>query len=95
MNRIILALAVASGLLATTTSFAQVQLGFRGGAHWGTVSKPSMLDNYTPNFQLSPGPQGALFFDIPLGERVSFRPGCSQWAVPLLLNARGGPMGAT
>ncbi len=74
MKRIILALAVASGLFATTTSFAQVQLGFRGGAHWGTVSKPSMLDSYTPSFQLSPGPQGALFLDIPLGEFVSFRP---------------------
>ena len=74
MKRIILTLAVASGLFSATTSFAQVQVGFRGGAHWGTVSKPSMLDNYTPNFELSPGLQGALFLDIPLGERVSFRP---------------------
>lgn len=74
MKRIVLALAVVSGLFATTSSFAQVQVGFRGGAHWGTVSKPQILDNYTPNFQLSPGPQGALFLDIPLGDRVSFRP---------------------
>lgn len=74
MKRITLALTAALGLFAATSSIAQVQVGFRGGAHWGTVSKPQMLDNYTPSFQLSPGPQGALFLDIPLGERVSFRP---------------------
>ena len=74
MKRIVLALAVATGLFSATTTFAQVQVGFRGGAHWGTVSKPSILDSYTPNFQLAPGPQGAFFLDIPLGAYVSFRP---------------------
>ncbi len=74
MKRIVLAFAAAIGLFTTTSTFAQVQFGVRGGAHWGTVSKPAILDNYSPSFQLSPGPQGALFLDIPVSERVSFRP---------------------
>lgn len=88
MKRIVLALAIATGLFSATTSFAQVQVGFRGGAHWGTVSKPSMLDSYTPNFQLSPGPQGALFLDIPLGEYVSFRPELSYAQKGLVIRQR-------
>ena len=74
MNRIILTLALTVCSLAAIPSVAQIQLGFRGGAHWSTVSKPSILDQYTPNFQLAAGPQGALFLDIPLGQFVSFRP---------------------
>ncbi|QJW91586.1 PorT family protein [Spirosoma taeanense] len=74
MKRIVLAGVVALGLMAAQTSFAQVQVGIRGGANWGFASKPEFLGSLTPTFHPSPGPTGALFFDIPLSDRVSFRP---------------------
>ena len=67
------ALAVASLFVADDT-FAQVQIGFRGGANWGTVSEPSLLKNLPVQPELSPGPTGAIFLDVPLSDRVSFRP---------------------
>lgn len=60
--------------LIYTTASAQVELGFRGGAHFGTVSKPSAFDSFTPQFSMAAGPQGALFLTIPLNDYVSFRP---------------------
>ncbi|GAB3777666.1 hypothetical protein GCM10028818_25230 [Spirosoma horti] len=75
MKRIVLAGIIALfGVFATQTSFAQVQIGIRGGANWGFASKPDYLGSLTPNFHSSVGPTGALFLDIPLSERVSFRP---------------------
>ena len=75
MKRIVLAGVIALlGLFATQTSFAQVQIGVRGGANWGFASKPEYLGSLTPAFHSSVGPTGALFLDIPLSERVSFRP---------------------
>jgi len=75
MKRIVLAGIIALfGVFATQTSFAQVQIGIRGGANWGFASKPEYLGSLTPNFHSSIGPTGALFLDIPLSERVSFRP---------------------
>ncbi|CCH56173.1 hypothetical protein BN8_05492 [Fibrisoma limi BUZ 3] len=74
MKRILLAGAVAFGLLTAQTSFAQVQVGIRGGANWGFASKPEFLGNLTPTLHPSPGPMGALFLDVPVSERVSFRP---------------------
>ena len=59
---------------AATDSLAQVQVGFRGGANWSTISKPSLLQSLPVQPQFSPGPTGALFFDVPLSDRVSFRP---------------------
>ncbi|AKD53579.1 porin family protein [Spirosoma radiotolerans] len=75
MKRIVLAGIIALfGVFATQTSFAQVQIGIRGGANWGFASKPEYLGSLTPNFHSSVGPTGAMFLDIPLSERVSFRP---------------------
>lgn len=75
MKRIVLAGVIALlGVFAAQTSFAQVQIGVRGGANWGFASKPEYLGSLTPNFHSSVGPTGALFLDIPLSERVSFRP---------------------
>ena len=75
MKRIVLAGVIALlGLFTTQTSFAQVQIGIRGGANWGFASKPEYLGSLTPNFHSSVGPTGALFLDIPLSDRVSFRP---------------------
>ncbi len=67
------ALTVAS-LFVSSSSFAQVQVGFRGGVNWGTVSEPSLLKNLPVQPELSPGPTGAIFLDVPLSSRVSFRP---------------------
>ncbi|MFD2932487.1 porin family protein [Spirosoma flavum] len=75
MKRIVLAGAIALfGLLTTQTSFAQVQIGIRGGANWGFASKPNYLGSLAPAFHPSVGPTGAIFLDIPLSDRVSFRP---------------------
>ncbi|ADB40961.1 porin family protein [Spirosoma linguale] len=75
MKRIVLAGVFALfGLLATQSAFAQVQVGIRGGANFGFASKPEYLGSLTPDFHSSIGPTGALFLDIPLSERVSFRP---------------------
>jgi len=75
MKRIVLAGVIALlGVFSTQTSFAQVQIGVRGGANWGFASKPEYLGSLTPAFHSSVGPTGALFLDIPLSERVSFRP---------------------
>lgn len=75
MKRIVLAGIIALfGLFAAQTSFAQVQVGIRGGANWGFASKPEYLGSLTPDFHPSVGPTGAIFLDFPLSERVSFRP---------------------
>ena len=75
MKRIVLATVIAFvGLLAAQPSFAQIQVGIRGGANWGFASKPDYLGSLTPAFQSTVGPTGAIFLDIPLSDRVSFRP---------------------
>ncbi len=74
MKRIVLAGVIAFGLLASKTSFAQVQVGIRGGANWGFASKPEFLGSVTPNLHPTAGPTGAIFLDIPLSDRISFRP---------------------
>ncbi|GAB4015196.1 porin family protein [Spirosoma koreense] len=75
MKRIVLAGALALvSLIGSQTSFAQVQVGFRAGANWGFASKPDYLGSLTPAFHPSAGPTGAIFLDIPLSDRVSFRP---------------------
>ena len=74
MKRIVLAGVAALGLLVAQSSFAQVQVGIRGGGNWGFVSKPAFLGSLTPTLYPSVGPTGAIFLDIPLSDRVSFRP---------------------
>ena len=75
MKRIVLASVFAFfGLLVSQLSFAQVQVGIRGGANWGFASKPEYLGSLTPSFHSTAGPTGAIFLDIPLSDRVSFRP---------------------
>ncbi|WP_420150380.1 porin family protein [Spirosoma sp.] len=75
MKRIVLAGVVALlSFIAAQTSFAQVQVGIRGGANWGFASKPDYLGSLTPAFHPTAGPTGAIFLDIPLSDRVSFRP---------------------
>ncbi|MFD2571218.1 porin family protein [Spirosoma soli] len=74
MKRIVLAGIVTLGLMAAQTSFAQVQVGIRGGANWGFASKPEILDGLTSSLRPSAGPTGAIFLDVPLSEFVSFRP---------------------
>lgn len=74
MKRIVLAGVLAFGLFAAKTSFAQVQVGIRGGANWGFASKPDFLGSITPNLHPTAGPTGAIFLDIPLSDRISFRP---------------------
>lgn len=74
MKRIVFACVAALGLMTAQTSFAQVQIGVRGGANVGFASKPDFLGSLTPDFHPSVGPTGALFLDIPLSDRVSFRP---------------------
>jgi hypothetical protein len=74
MKRIVLASVAVLGLLFVQTSFAQVQLGIRGGGNWGFASKPAYLGNLTPTLHPSAGPTGAIFLDIPLSDRVSLRP---------------------
>lgn len=58
----------------SSTAFAQVQVGFRGGANFGIVSMPSVLDGLSATIKPSPGFTGALFLDVPLSDRISFRP---------------------
>ncbi len=75
MKRIVITGVIALvGLLASQTSFAQVQIGIRGGANVGFASKPDFLGSLTPDFHPSVGPTGAIFLDIPLSDRISFRP---------------------
>lgn len=75
MKRIVLAGVIAFlSLIAIQTSFAQVQIGIRGGANWGFASKPAYLGSLTPTFHATLGPTGAIFLDIPISDRVSFRP---------------------
>jgi hypothetical protein len=74
MKRIVLAGFAAVSLLISQLSFAQVQVGIRGGGNWGFVSKPALMGNFTPTLHPSAGPTGAIFLDIPLSDRFSFRP---------------------
>ncbi|QMW07122.1 porin family protein [Spirosoma sp. KCTC 72228] len=75
MKRIVLAGVLAFfGLFVTQISVAQVQVGIRGGANAGFASKPDFLGSMMPDFHPTIGPTAALFLDIPLSERVSFRP---------------------
>ncbi|MEZ0538270.1 porin family protein [Fibrella arboris] len=63
-----------AALLVSSSSFAQVQVGVRGGVNWGTVSEPSLMKNLPVQPELSPGPAAAIFLDVPITDRVSFRP---------------------
>ncbi len=63
-----------TALLTAPVAQAQVQVGFRGGANWSTVSEPSLLQNLPVRPEFSPGPTGAIFLDVPISNRVSFRP---------------------
>lgn len=74
MKRIVLAGIAVLGLLIAQSSFAQVQVGIRGGGNWGFASKPAFLGSLTPTLHPSAGPTGAIFLDIPLSDRFSFRP---------------------
>ena len=75
MNRLSASALLLAALLAvTTTSFAQVQVGVRAGANWSNVSEPSLLQNLPVQPEFSPGPTGAIFLEMPLSNRVSFRP---------------------
>lgn len=74
MKRIVFAGIAALCLSISQTSFAQVHLGIRGGGNWGFASKPAFLGSLTPTLHPSAGPTGAVFLDIPLSDRVSFRP---------------------
>lgn len=75
MKRIVLAGVIALFTLAIIPStFAQVQVGLRGGANWGFASKPDFMGSLLPDLYPTVGPTGAIFLDIPLSDRVSFRP---------------------
>ena len=74
MKRIALAGIILLSLLIAQSSFAQVQVGIRGGGNWGFASKPAFLGSLTPTLHPSAGPTGAIFLDIPLSDRFSFRP---------------------
>lgn len=74
MKRFFASALTLASLFAASASFAQVQVGFRGGVNWGTVSEPSLLRSLPVQPDFSPGPTGALFLDVPLSDRVSFRP---------------------
>ena len=74
LNGLFGAALVLSSLFATSSAQAQVQVGFRGGVNWSAVSEPSLLRNLPVQPQLSPGPTGAIFLEVPLSNRVSFRP---------------------
>ena len=75
MNRLFAsALSLALLFFITTASLAQVQVGLRVGANWSNVSEPSLLRNLPVQPEFSPGPTGAIFLEVPLSDRVSFRP---------------------
>ncbi|WP_128545655.1 porin family protein [Larkinella soli] len=74
MKRFTLAGIAALALLIVQTATAQVQVGFRAGANWGAVSKPDLIDTFSPEFKPSPGPTGAVFLEFPVSDRVSIRP---------------------
>ncbi len=61
-------------LISRSVTVAQVQVGFRGGVNFGLVSTPSVMNGMSSVLKPSPGPTGALFLDIPLSDRFSFRP---------------------
>lgn len=61
-------------LIISSVTFAQVQVGFRGGANFSIVSTPSVMSGFSSVIKPSPGLTGALFLDVPLSDRVSFRP---------------------
>jgi len=76
MKRVLSISVIALGLclVALQTSFAQIQVGVRAGANWGFASKPDFLSSIAPTLYPSAGPVGAIFLDIPVSDRVSFRP---------------------
>ena len=75
MNRLFASALSLAALFATATaSFAQVQVGVRAGANWSNVSEPSLLQNLPVQPEFSPAPTGAIFLEVPLSGRVSFRP---------------------
>ena len=75
MKRIVFAVVAAFvGLLVSQTSFAQVQIGFRAGANMGFASKPDYLGSILPTLHSTVGPTGAIFLDVPISDRFSFRP---------------------
>ena len=75
MKRTLVTFAVAfSFVVLCSVSFAQVQVGFRGGVNVGTVSTPAYVGGVSSLIKPSVGPTGAVFLDIPLSSTFSFRP---------------------
>ena len=75
MKRTSFAFAVAfSSIVFSSVSFAQVQVGFRGGVNFGSVSTPAYMSGLSSMIKLSAGPTGAIFLEIPLSNALSFRP---------------------
>lgn len=74
MKRFTLAGIIALAFTITHTVTAQVQVGLRGGATWSGVTKPSYLNSLPTDIKFDPGITGAVFLEVPLSNRVSFRP---------------------
>lgn len=62
-------------LLATAGStFAQWSVGVRGGGYAGTITRPDLVTNFTPDFRWSPGISAAVFAEREFSNGVAIRP---------------------
>ena len=61
-------------LAAAGSTFAQWSAGVRGGGYAGTITRPDLITNFTPDFRWSPGISAAVFAEREFANGVAIRP---------------------
>jgi hypothetical protein len=59
--------------LSMMSSFAQVSVGFKGGANLSKVSKFMLIENISPDFKFAPAAGGGVFVNVGLHKNVSLQ----------------------
>ncbi len=61
-------------LAAAGSTLAQWSVGVRGGGYAGTITRPDLVTNFTPDFKWSPGISAAVFAEREFANGLAIRP---------------------
>ena len=61
-------------LAAAGSTFAQWSVGVRSGGYAGTITRPDLVTNFTPDFKWSPGISAAVFAEREFSNGMAIRP---------------------
>ncbi len=61
-------------ILLVNATFAQINIGIKGGISGSRMTKFDLIQNITPTFKLLPAANAGIFVEIPLGTNFSIQP---------------------